>query len=92
MPIKTVEVICLPCPKCEGLEKKVCEMVNVIGMRNHINIPFEFTHTKSLRDITRYSLNPAQTPVILINGNVEFAGRVDVNLLRGRLETVQKNC
>ncbi|HAJ56423.1 MAG TPA: hypothetical protein DCL35_01490 [Candidatus Omnitrophica bacterium] len=92
MPIKTVEMICLPCNKCEGVEVKVREMIRNIEMINRIKILFEFKHTKTLQDITRYSLNPSQTPAILINGNVECAGKVDFILFKRRLEAIQKSC
>ena len=92
MAIKSVEVICLPCPKCAGLEMKIKEMVKSIGMINKIAINFEYKQTTSLRDISKYSLNPSQTPAILINGVVEFAGKLDMILVRRGLEAIHKSC
>ncbi len=91
MPIKKIEMICLPCKKCEGIEARIRDLIKAIEMANRIKIPFEFVHTKSLKDIGNYSLNAAQTPALLINGVVEFAGRIDVLLLRRRLEAIHKS-
>lgn len=92
MPIQSIEVICLPCPKCETLEPKIRGVIKSIEAINKVKIPFEFKRTTSLRDISKYSLSPAQTPVILVNGNVEFAGRFDLILVRSRLESIHKTC
>lgn len=92
MPIKSIEVICLPCPKCETLEQKIRGVVKSIEAVHKIQIPFEFKHTKTLRDIANYSLSPAQAPVIIVNGNVEFAGRFDLILARNRLESIHRSC
>ena len=90
MAIKTIEVICLPCQKCAGLEMKIREMIKSIEMVNKVKIPFEFKHTTTLLTIAQYSLNPSQTPIVIINGIVEFAGRLDLVLLRRRLEAIHK--
>lgn len=92
MSIKSIEIICLPCKKCEGLEVKIREMVKNIEMINKIKIPFEFKHTTNLLTISQYSLNPSQTPVIIINGIVEFAGKFDPILTKLRLEALHKIC
>ena len=92
MTIQSVEVICIPCPKCEGLEQKIRSMIDNVGIINKIKIVFEFKHTAKLEVISQYALSPAQTPVILINGQVEMAGKIDPILLRRRLEALQKSC
>ena len=86
MPINSIEIICLPCPKCEKLEAKIHEMIKNIEAILKTKIVYELKLTRSLKDITVHSLNPSQTPAILINGQVEFAGRVDFILLRRKLE------
>jgi hypothetical protein len=90
MSIKSIEVICLPCQKCAGLEAKIREMIKSIEMINKVKIPFEFKHTTKLLTVSQYSLNPSQTPAIIINGIVEFAGRFDGILMRRRLEALHK--
>ena len=92
MAIKSIEVICLPCQKCAGLEAEIREMIKSIEMINKIKIPFVFKHTTTLLTIFQYSLNPSQTPAIIINGIVEFAGKFDLILMRRRLEAIHKTC
>jgi hypothetical protein len=43
-----------------------------------------------LRDIATYSLNPSQTPALIINGNVEMAGRIERLTLKSKLEALNK--
>ena len=91
MDIKSIEIICLPCQKCAGLEAKIRDMIKNIEMINKIKIPFELKHTTKLLTISQYSLNPSQTPAIIINGIVEFAGKFDLILMRHRLEAIHKS-
>lgn len=90
MPIKSIEIICPPCKKCAGLESKIAEIVKSIGVIYKIDINYEFKHTINLREIQKYSLNASQTPVILVNNAVEFAGKIDIVLLRRKLENIHK--
>jgi len=90
MPIKSMELICAPCPKCMEVEQKLRDIVKSLEAIYRIKIPFEFIHTKNLLNISKYSLNASQTPVLLINGNVEFAGKLDWILIRKRLEAFHK--
>ncbi len=92
MPIQSIEIICVPCLKCDGLEQKIRGMVDNIGVLSKIKISYEFKHTKKLDTISQYALTPSQTPAILINGQVEMAGRIDPMLLRKRLEAIQRSC
>jgi hypothetical protein len=61
-------------------------MIKNIEAMLKTKIVYELKLTRSLRDITNYSLNPSQTPALLINGQVEFAGKIDFILLRRKLE------
>lgn len=90
MPIKTIEIICLPCPKCSPLREKITTLIKTMEMQNKVKIVYEFKTTPNLREIGKYSLSPSQAPVLLINGNVEFAGKIDMNALRLRLEAINK--
>ena len=91
MPIRSVEVICMPCAKCQDVETKIKNAIKNIEFINHAKIIYEFKFTPQLRDLANYSLNPSQTPAILINGRVEFAGRLDWNLIGRRLDAVQRS-
>lgn len=86
MPINSIEVICLPCPKCQNLEVKIRDMIKNIEAMLKTKIVYELKLTRTLRDMTNYSLNPSQTPALLINGQVEFAGKIDFIILRRKLE------
>jgi hypothetical protein len=90
MALKSIEVMCVPCKKCEGLEMKIREMVKNIEATYKTKIPCEYKFTPHLRDIGKFSLNAAQAPIIIVNGIVEFAGRVDFILLRRKLDALYK--
>ena len=40
--------------------------------------------------ISKYNVNVSQMPAVLVNGTVEFAGKIDMLLLRKRLESIHK--
>lgn len=88
MPIKSVEIICIPCPKCEQLKKVVSDIIRDIGLRNKIKIVYDFKFIANTRDVSKYGLNPSQTPVLIVNGNVEGAGRIDNIALKNKLNGI----
>lgn len=92
MPVRSIEVICIPCNECNGLETKIREAIKRIEITYKLKILFEFKTTPHLRDIARYSLNPSQVPVILVNDKVEFAGKIEPVLLGRRLEAIHRSC
>jgi hypothetical protein len=91
VPIRSIEIICPVCPKCENLENRIREIIKNIEAMNKIKIPYELRVTRNMQEISKYSLNPSQTPAILINGNVEFAGRFEFMLLKKKLEATQRS-
>ena len=90
MPIRTIEIICIPCEKCEWAKRVIQEVIKGLELQNKTKIIYEFKHTIKIADITKYSLNPSQAPAILVNGNVEYAGRVEPLALKKRLETLHR--
>ncbi|MDD5730100.1 MAG: thioredoxin family protein [Candidatus Omnitrophica bacterium] len=90
MPIKSIEIICLPCPKCEALERKIMEAIRGLEFQYKIKLTFDFKKCTNLREMAKYSLNASQTPVVLINGSVEFAGRIDGQAIRPKLDSIHK--
>ena len=90
MPIRTIEVICIPCEKCEPLRTVIFEMIKNIERESNTKILYEFKITPHLRDIGKYSINAAQTPAVVINGNVELAGRFDLGLLETKLKVIHR--
>jgi len=90
MAIKSIEVICLPCPRCDQLKIKIVEIMKAIEQKNNIKIPYEFKHTPDLASVDRYSVSPSQAPIIVINGAVEFTGYTQLPALRLKLESLMK--
>jgi hypothetical protein len=88
MAIRTIEVVCKPCPKCHGIEAQIKNLVNSIGKTKGINIVYSFTHTTDLKGMADLGMNPGVTPVIRINGQVELAGKIDLDVMRKRLEAI----
>ncbi len=55
----------------------------------NLKIPVKVNHTSNFRAFTHLAVNPSQTPIIVINGNVEFAGPVvDIELVQGKLAEI----
>ncbi len=89
--IKTIEIICKPCHKCELLEERIKYIIRCMEMQQSIKIKYEFKHNTNIRDVAKYSFNMTQMPILLINGNVEFAGNVkEEHLIRIKLEEIMK--
>ena len=90
MPINSIEVICIPCPKCERVKRMITEIIQAIETQNKTKIFYDFRHTPNLQEISKYSLNPSQTPAIIINGHAELAGQVEQLVLKNKLEALHK--
>jgi hypothetical protein len=90
MPINTIELVCLPCIKCQNLPQRISSAIKNIELENRVTIRYEFKHTKTLEGVDRYSANASQTPLIIINGSLEFAGRIQDQLLQRRLSSIHK--
>jgi len=90
MPIKKIEVICLPCHRCEFVINKIRNEIRSLEYEYKIKIKYEFIHNTNLKHMQRYSVNASQTPVVLINDSVEFAGRIEATSIRPKLEFIQK--
>ncbi len=91
MAIRTIEIICLPCGKCEQLKAMVINTIKSIELQGKTKIMYDLRITQSLLNVTNYGLSPAQTPVLLINGVVEAAGKIDQGVIRHKLVTIQKS-
>lgn len=91
MSIKTIEVVCQPCHKCEFIEKKILEALRSLEYEYKIKIPVEIKHSTNIKEIVgKFSLYASQTPVVLINGSVEFAGRIEAAAIRFKLDQIHK--
>lgn len=90
MPIKTIEIICIPCPKCDQVKKIITETIQEIENQNKIKILYEFRHTPNLQEANKYSVNIAKAPIIVINGRVEIAGQVTPEIVKSKLINIHK--
>ncbi len=90
MPIKTIEIICLPCPKCDQAKKIIEETIHEIEEQNKIKVIYEFRHTPNLQEANKYSVNIAKMPIIVINGRVELAGQLTPETIRSKLAYLHK--
>lgn len=90
MPIKTIEIICIPCPKCDQVKKIITETIQEIENQNKIKILYEFRHTPNLQEANKYSVNIAKAPIIVINGRVEIAGQVTPEIIKNKLINIHK--
>jgi hypothetical protein len=48
VPIKSIEIICIPCNKCERLKTDIAEIIKTIELQNKIKIYYEFKHIPPL--------------------------------------------
>lgn len=88
MPIRTIEIICLPCNKCNQLKTIVNNVIKALEIESKNKIIYNLRITANLQNIANYGLSPAQTPVFLINGIVECAGSVDQGVIKSKLTAV----
>ena len=90
MAIKSIEIICASCPKCDQLKNRIIEIIKTMELQNKIKINYEFKHTTNLSEISKFSLNPSQLPAVIVNGNLEFSGQAEAKALRAKLESIHK--
>jgi len=90
MPIKSVEIMCIPCPKCERVKKFIVDGIKSIEFQNKTKVVYDFKHTPNLLQASQYSVNASQAPIVIINGNVEFSGQVTQEAVRKRLEAMHR--
>jgi hypothetical protein len=90
MSINSIEVMCIPCPKCELAKKLIIDAIKLIEAQNKTKIVYGFKHTPNLLQISQYSVNASQAPIVIINGNVEFSGQATLEVVKKRLEAIHK--
>jgi hypothetical protein len=79
-----IEILVQPSEKPQNVE-------NVMRLAaTQVGVQLQITVTNNFAAYSRYAISPAQTPIIFINGNLEFAGRVpELNALKRRLVEVR---
>jgi hypothetical protein len=90
MPIKSIEIMCIPCPKCERIKNMITEAIKFIETQNKIKIAYSFQHIPNLKQLDRYSASASQAPIVIINGNVELCGQVTQDVVRRKIEEIQR--
>ncbi len=86
MAIRSIEIICIPCEKCERAKRIISEVMKAIEIQFKTKIVYDFKHTTTIANITNYGINPSRAPAILINGRIEAAGRVEHEAMKKRLQ------
>jgi hypothetical protein len=88
MPIKSIEIMCIPCPKCEKVKQFIIDSIKDMELKNKTKIFYEFKHTPDLLQVARYSVNASQVPIVIINGHVELAGQVTLDIVKKKLNAL----
>ena len=75
-----VDILVKPEDKCDHIEQ-------VIRLASKAtNVPVEIQRTSNFALYSHCAINPSQTPVVIIKGNVEFAGKaLDLEAVKRRL-------
>jgi glutaredoxin len=85
MSINSIEVICPPCPKCERLKGLIKQVIGQMETQFKTKIIYNFKHTVDLREVSQLSVNASKTPIVVINGQVELAGGIEMGVLKSKL-------
>jgi hypothetical protein len=91
MSINTIEIICIPCSKCERVKNNLMQAIKNIEVKYKTKIIYELKQTPNLQNITRYNLNPSQAPAVLVNGNPEFAGNIETINIQNKLDMIHRS-
>jgi hypothetical protein len=89
--IKSVEIICKPCDKCEALEQKIRNAIKVIEIKNRIKIKYDLKRNKDMFAAEKYGYGTKDLPLTLINDHVVFDGHVKgEDFIRFSLEAINR--
>jgi Thioredoxin domain len=92
MDFGTIEIICKPCNKCRYAEEVLLKAIRLLEHENKTHYHYDIKKTDDLRKGERYSTNIANTPFIIINNVLCFAGRItDVNAVRFTLLSIMRS-
>ena len=83
MPLLTIEILSKPDERVENIERTLR-----MAARSN-NIDLSITHTHDFRRYSHHAINPSVTPIVIIEGNVEFAGKgADMDIIKRRLAEI----
>ena len=83
--LRTIEIMCIPCAKCEAAKKIILKEIEQIELRNKIKLKYEFKHTPNFHEKDKYSVNTSQAPIVIINGQVELCGVMTPDIVAKKL-------
>ena len=80
-----IDILVKPNQNCDHLESKIALAAKML------NIPVQIKQSSNFAAFSGYAINPSQTPIVIMNGNVEFAGQVpELDVLTRRLSEIQR--
>ncbi len=80
-----IDILVKSYENCEKLESKINLAARLLNLEVTVNKTSNFTAFSAL------AINPSQTPVVIINGHVEFAGRTpELDVISRRLAEIQR--
>jgi len=75
-----IDVLCPDCVKCQNAIRSITRALKLLGRQAKLN------HVTNFREFKNFSVNVSQTPIIVINGQTEFAGKVpSVEIIQRKL-------
>lgn len=79
-----IEILVQSNKNIENLERAIQTAAKGVG------IEVQITRTSDFSAFSKFSINPAQTPIIFIDGSLEWAGRVpEAEALKRRLAEIR---
>lgn len=79
-----IDILCLPCIKCRNLKNNIERALRISEAEATIR------HIVDFSEFTKHSVNVSQAPILVIEGRVEFAGRVPpIDLLSKRISEIK---
>lgn len=88
MALRSIEIICAPCVKCADAERRIKQAIKGLELMNKAKYAYDFKKTADLRRISQYSAGVI-TPLIIINGTLEFSGKLPaLEIIRNKLESI----
>ena len=91
--VKKVEIICIPCHKCDILKERIEIVIHCLEFKYSTKMKYEFIHRKERKEViaalAHYGYTINQLPITLINGEIAFIGHVKgENVIRWKLEEI----
>jgi len=89
MSLRTIEIICTPCPKCDEAERKIKQVIKVLEWENKTKYVYDFKKTTDLRQAQKYSANVTLAPFIIVNGALEWTGKIpNIELIKIKIRDI----